>query len=507
MESERERGRSQGERGRSDRRSSRRDDRLTDAAAADPDGEFVAAADRTATPREFLWIWHSAQFSLGVVVLGSVPVSFGLGWWGSVTSTLIGLLIGTLVFAPLARFGMRTGATDAVSSAAHFGVRGRAITSAITLCVAIGFFAIAVWTGGTAVIVAGQRMFGTPAGDGALAAIIPIVAVAVVLVAVFGRQALLATYKMVTAIGGIVLLLLVVALLPGFEPSTAGGRLLLGGFWSTWALGVTFGSTVPVTYATLQGDYSRHLRPDTADRSAVVWNGAAMFLSNAIVLTIGIMASTMIRESSAPWVIALTGVVPSWFVAFVVVFGFFGTLPQGALCIYAAGLAANSLVRGASRVSCTLAMAGVGVGVLYIGAIAYDAINSIATFILFLLALIAPWTAIMLVGFAQRRGRYAPAELLGRGRYWFTGGVNFRALTAFLPAVVLGLLLAANPVYTGPLAGIAAGVDLSCIAPFVVAGTAYYVLCKVFPEREAEVADDRLATADQGRPHHPAEGI
>jgi purine-cytosine permease-like protein len=456
-------------------------DRPTDAAVVAPE------ADRSSTPREFLWIWHSAQFSFGVVVLGSVPVSFGLGWWGSVSSALVGLLIGTAVFAPLARFGMRTGATDAVSSAAHFGVRGRVVTNVITLCVAIGFFAIAVWTGGTAVVVAGQRLFGTPAGTGALAAVIPVVAIAVVLVAVFGHQALLTTYKAVTVIGGLVLLGLVFALLPGFDPSAAGGELLLGGFWPTWALGVTFGFTVPITYATLQGDYSSHLRPGTSDRSAVGWNGVAMFLSNAIALVIGIMATTMFVDTSVPWVIALTDVVPSWFVFFVVVFGFFGTLPQGALCVYAAGLTANSLVRRASRVTCTLAMAALGVGVLYVGAIAYDAIASISTFILFLLALIAPWSAIMLVGFALRGGRYAPAELLGRGRYWFTGGVNLRAMAAFLPAVVLGFLLAANPVYTGPLAGIAGGVDLSCVVPFLLAGAGYYLLCKVFPEREAEV--------------------
>jgi len=454
---------------------------------AQPTVEVAALPDRSSTPREFLWIWHSAQFSFGVVVLGSVPVSFGLGWWGSVTSALVGLLLGTLVFAPLARFGMRTGETDAVSSAAHFGVRGRVITTVITLCVAIGFFAIAVWTGATAVVVAGQRVFGTPAGTGALAAVIPVVAIAVVLVAVFGHRALLATYKIVTVIGGLVLLGLVVALLPGFDPGAPGGDLLLGGFWPTWALGVSFGVTVPITYATLQGDYSRHLRPDTTDSAAVGWNGLAMFLSNAIALVIGIMATTMFADPSVPWVIALTEVVPPWFVFFVVVFGFFGTLPQGALCVYAAGLAANSVVRGASRVACTLVMAAVGVGVLYVGAIAYDAISSISTFILFLLALIAPWSAIMLVGFALRGGRYAPSELLERGRYWFTAGVNLRAVAAFLPAVALGFLLAANPVYTGPLAGVAGGVDLSCVVPFVVAGTGYYLLCKAFPEREAEV--------------------
>ncbi|MFI9814241.1 purine-cytosine permease family protein [Saccharothrix variisporea] len=440
--------------------------------------ELVDPAERTTRPHEFLWIWHSAQFSFGVVVLGSVPVSFGLGWWGSVTSALVGLLIGTLVFAPLARFGMRTGATDAVSSAAHFGVRGRLVTTLITLCVAIGFFAIAVWTGATAVVAALQRLVGW--GD--LVVVVPPVALAVVLVAIFGYRALLTTYKTVTVIGGLVLAGLVVALSPGFDAGIS-GEPILGDFWRTWLLGVSFGVTVPITYATLQGDYSRHLRPGTTDRQAVWWNGVGMFLSNAIALLIGIMASTMITDHSVPWVIGLTDTVPSWFTAFVIVFGFFGTLPQGALCVYAAGVTANSLFRRASRVTCTAVVAVIGVLVLYLGAVVYDAIDSISTFILFLLLLIAPWSAIMLVGFARSGGRYVPEELLGRGRYWFAGGFDPRAFAAFLPAVALGFAFANNSVYVGPLADLAGGVDLSCVVPFAFAGGVYWLLWKAAPER------------------------
>ncbi|KAA2258882.1 transporter [Solihabitans fulvus] len=433
-----------------------------------------------------MWIWHSAQFSFGVVVLGSVPVTFGLSWWGSVSAVLVGLLIGTFAFAPLARFGMRTGATDAVSSAAHFGVRGRLITNLITLCVAIGFFAIAVWTGSTAVLAAGKRLIGTPTGPGALAVVIPLVAAAVVAVAVFGYGVLLATYKIVTVVGGLVLLAMVVVLAPHFDAGYHGGQLALGGFWQTWLLGVTFAATIPLSYATLQGEYSSHVAPKVSDRSAVLWNGVGMYLSNAIALSVGIFATTMFAGSTAPWVIALTDTVPAWFAVFVVVFGFVGTLPQGALCIYAAGITANTIARRASRVACTLVMSVVGVGVLYLGAVAYNAIDSISTFVLLLLALIAPWAAIMLVGFGLRRGRYAPEELLTpHGRYWFSGGVNLRAVAAFLPAVALGLLLTSNTIYTGPLANLAGGIDLSSVVPFLVAGGLYYLLCRISPERAA----------------------
>src|SRR5689334_10010527 len=99
--------------------------------------DLVPDAERTSSPREFLWIWNSAQFSLGTVVLGSVPVAFGLGWWASISSLLLGLLIGTVVVTPLVRFGKATGANDPVSSGAHFGVRGRLIGNVITVCTAI----------------------------------------------------------------------------------------------------------------------------------------------------------------------------------------------------------------------------------------------------------------------------------------------------------------------------------------------------------------------------------
>ncbi|WP_319018509.1 purine-cytosine permease family protein [Microbispora sitophila] len=455
-----------------------------------PDGE------RTASPREFLWIWHSAQFSFGTVVLGSVPVSFGLSWTASVTAILVGLLIGTAVFAPLVLFGKRTGANDPVSSGAHFGVRGRVVANVITIVVAIGFFSIAVWTGATAILAAGQRVLGTPAGPAGLAVTMPLMALAVVVVAVYGYGALLATYKAMTVIGGLVLLALVVVLLPRFDPGHAGGPYALGDFWRTWLLAVSFSATLPVSYSTFQGDYSRYLSPRTRDRAAVAYNGAAMYVSNALALIGGAYVTTMLKDGSAPWILGVADVVPRWFAVVVIAFGFAGTLPQAALCLYAAGLSANSILWrlrrvGDSRAAATWLMWVLGVATLYVGAIVFDAVESISTFVLILLVLVSPWSAIMLVGFALRRGRYDPDDLYGfarpghRGRYWFTGGFNLRALGAFVPAVVLGLLFVDNTIYTGPLAGLAGGVDLSCLVPFCTAALLYAALCLLFPERTA----------------------
>ncbi|MBP2702658.1 cytosine permease [Microbispora sp. RL4-1S] len=450
----------------------------------------IPDAERTASPREFLWIWHSAQFSFGTVVLGSVPISFGLSWAASVTSILVGLLVGTAVFAPLVLFGKRTGANDPVSSGAHFGVRGRVVANVITIVVAIGFFSIAVWTGATAILEAGHRVIGTPIGPAGLAVAMPLTALAVVVVAVYGYGALLATYKAMTVLGGLVLLALVVVLLPRFSPSYGGGgAYALGDFWRTWLLAVSFSATLPVSYSTFQGDYSRYLSPQVSDRAAVAYNGAAMYVSNAVALIVGAYATTMLKDPSLPWIAGVADVVPHWFAVVVIAFGLAGTLPQAALCLYAAGLSLNSILWRLPRAVSTWIMSLLGIAVLYLGAIVFDAVDSISTFVLVLLVLVSPWTAIMLVGFVTRRGRYDAEDLYGfahperRGRYWFWGGVNPRAIGAFVPAVALGLLFVNNTLYAGPLAGLAGGVDVSCLVPFCTAALLYFALCRLYPER------------------------
>ncbi len=94
-------------------------------AAAAHDGIApVPAAERTSRSSDFGWIWPSAQFSFGTVVLGALPVVFGLGWWPAASAILVGVAAGAALLAPLARFGVRTGVNDPVASGAHFGVRG-----------------------------------------------------------------------------------------------------------------------------------------------------------------------------------------------------------------------------------------------------------------------------------------------------------------------------------------------------------------------------------------------
>ena len=113
---------------------------------------------------------------------------------------------------------------------------------------------------------------------------------------------------------------------------------------------------------------------------------------------------------------------------------------------------------------------------LYVGTFALDAVNSITAMTLVLNGLAAPWVVVNLLGFLlARRGRYDPDDLQafnqGRrgGRYWFTGGWNLRAVVAWAAGSVFGLLAVQTELYTGPLANLAGGVDLSLLGSGAVA--------------------------------------
>jgi purine-cytosine permease-like protein len=60
---------------------------------------------------------------------------------------------------------------------------------------------------------------------------------------------------------------------------------------------------------------------------------------------------------------------------------------------------------------------------------------------------------------------------------------------------LVGLLCSATTIYTGPLAGIAGGVDLSFVAGMVTAAVAYLAIRAVFPESKRDAVPARAASS------------
>ncbi len=165
--------------------------------------------------------------------------------------------------------------------------------------------------------------------------------------------------------------------------------------------------------------------------------------------------------------------------------------PQGTIGLDGTGLDTSSLVPRLSRRQSTLMIAAVVVVLVYGGAFVWDVIPVINAFLVVLLVVTAPWIVIMTIGDFDRRADYLPDDLQvftrgeRGGRYWFHDGWNWRAVSAWSVASVLGLLFAvAEPIFTGPWAGAAGGVDLGFGLASLVAATLYIAALRIWPERQ-----------------------
>lgn len=452
--------------------------------------EFIPDAERDSRPANVATVFLGGNLAFSVIVFGWLPITFGLGWWSTVASCGVGIVLGTLLTAPMALLGPRTGTNNIVASGAHFGVTGRLIGSALTLAFALAYAAIAVWTSGDALVAASARLFGTPAGNGALAVGYGLIAVEIAAVALYGHATVVALQKVLVPLVGGLLLLGFVAFAGDFNAGYRGGDYLLGGFWQTWMLSVTVAAAGPLSYAPSLGDYTRRISHRRHSDLSVA--GAA-----ALGVGFGLFATTLFGAFTAvaignlgdSYVADLVAAAPGWYVLPILVIGLAGGVGQGVLNLYASGLDLEALIPRLSRVQTTLATAVIAVALLFVGVFVFDAVDSITAMTLVLNGLAGPWVAVNLVGFyLARRRHYDPDDLQvfnqrrRGGRYWFSGGWNPRALLAFAAGSIFGLLSVNTSLYVGPLADLADGIDLSLIGSAAIAAVLYAVALKIAPE-------------------------
>ncbi|MET0763514.1 MAG: cytosine permease [Blastococcus sp.] len=463
--------------------------------------DFVPPEDRNSRPRDVAAVWFGANMCFGTIVIGALPILFGLGWWAAFWAISIGTLLGTVFFGPMGLLGPRTGTNSAVSSGAFFGVVGRLVGSCVVLFIAIGFYALAVWTGGQAVVAGAHRLFGLPQEDLQFGIAYGLIGAITVVLALIGHATLVASQKVIAPFVAVLLVIGVLVKLPDFDPGYAGGEYLLGTFWPTWVLAMVTSASLALSYGPFANDYSRYL-PASQSRRGAQWASLGIFLGCWFALLFAAFFTSMMAPGTVDFVVGVVDVSPTWYAVPIVVIGLVGGFGQGSLALYGTGLDTSSLIPRLSRVKATLVVSVVGVGLVYLGALVWDALSLVSAFTVLLTVITAPWLVINVMGHLALRGRYVPEDLqvfnvgMTGGTYWFSGGWNFYAMAAWIPSVVLGLLFANTPpVLVGPWAGAAGGIDLSFLSAALVALVIYGAFIVLIPDR-ALPATSAVPTVD-----------
>lgn len=191
----------------------------------------IPPAERSSRPLDLFRLNFGGANTFATIILGSLPIAYGLSFRAAVAATVTGVILGAVVLSPMALFGPRNHTNNAVSSGAHFGVVGRIVGSFLSLLTAVTFFSISVWVSGDAVVGATKRLFGIDAGTTLRAVAYGLISVAVFVVCIYGYRFMLLVNKVAVVGGTVIMLAGFVAYAGQFDLSFSGtGTYALGSF-------------------------------------------------------------------------------------------------------------------------------------------------------------------------------------------------------------------------------------------------------------------------------------
>lgn len=464
---------------------------------------FIPEKHRHSRPSNVFWIMFGSCVTFPLIVLGWIPIALGLSFWQAMSAVFAGAVVGALFLAPMSLLSPKTGTNNPIGSSAHFGILGRIVGSALAILISILFTALAIWTGGDALAASFATLFGFGLGAGTQVLWYSILAVFVLLVAVYGHSTMLRLQKFSGPIAGGLMVLGVIVLWPLFDPSGSGsGELALGGFWPTWVAGAVPTALAVMGYSLAIGDWTRYISPTRFTSKQVSgWTIFGGVVGMGVPVMWGTFTASMLLDPTADYISSLVAISPLWYVVAIAIIGLASGTAQGTVNMYSTGLDLSSIFPRIKRVPATVFVGIVSYVVVILGVFIGTLIGNLTALLDLLSVGFAAFVVVVAVGYWNHRGQYDAHALQAfsrnekGGRYWFSGGWNWRALTAFAAGTVLGLLSLSTAWFVGPLVAIFGGIAFGFLIAAASSALIYVALLYLFPEDEADYASGSLRIA------------
>ncbi len=441
-----------------------------------PDGE------RHGRPLNQFTLWFGANMQITAIVDGALAVVFGADALWAIIGLTIGNILGGIVMALHSAQGPRMGLPQMISSRAQFGVLGAAIPLVLVIVMYLGFAA-------TGTVLSGQAINAILGVDATWVGIV-IFGLLTAAIAILGYKFIHHLGRIATVVGILGLGYLSVRVLGQLGPSTGSGLITNAHFdVVTFLLAISLGAGWQLTFGPYVADYSRYLPRDTPASKTFWATWAGSVIGSSWAMALGALIAS------------LPGAADGGFLANQV--GFIGKLAGGgliALVIYLVivigKLTVNSL-NAYGGFMCALTTVSAFTGTTYVRkgvravaicaflavsviialAASADFLTYFKNFVLLLLMVFTPWSAINLVDYylISRERFDIPAFYDVHGRY---GSWNWIALGTYAAGVVLQIPFLAQTLYTGPITDLLGGADISWLVGLVATAAIYYPLAR-----------------------------
>jgi purine-cytosine permease-like protein len=444
-----------------------------------------------------LWFMSNAQ--IATLAVGTFSVTGGGNLIWSLIAIIAGALTGTFFMAFHSAQGPQLGLPQMIQSRPQFGYVGALLVWAFAYLQYAGFNIFNT-------ILAGDALHTTVHGSSKMWIVVATLLAAVI--ALVGYDLIHGVERWLTLGFLVIFGVLTIAVLTLHYPARS---FDLGDFHWTPFL-IQFGAVAgyQISWAIYVSDYSRYLPPDVTVRRTFFWTywGSAlgaiwlMCLGAALAAWAGAKFDTIASLETAG------DHVFSGFGAIVLIFSTLGLISVTALNMYGGSLTLISAIDSITKVRPTAAVR--------IATIVFTAVLSLVPalligenflvnfedFLLLVLYLFVPWTAVNLVDYyIVRRGHYAIAEIFNpRGIY---GRWGWRGITAYLVGFAAMLPFLSTSKYTGFVAKALGGADISLFIGLPVAGILYYLFARsIDVEAETRVAEAEAKELERAAMQH-----
>jgi nucleobase:cation symporter-1, NCS1 family len=437
--------------------------------------DYIPERERHGELTSQFTLWLGANLQITAVVTGALAVVLGGDVFWSLVALLIGQMLGGTVMALHGAQGPQLGLPQMISCRVQFGVYG-AIIPILAVCVMyVGFSASGSVLAGQAV----AQLLHLDDGTG-----IVIFGCCIVVITLFGYRVIHMLGRVATVVGIVAFLYMFSRLFAAHDISGLLGERHFS--LNHFLLAMSLSASWQIAYGPYVADYSRYLprNSSTVGAFTAVWLGSV--LGSQISMTFGVFAAALggkeFEHHEVPYIVGLGS---SGTLATVLFFCIaFGKVMATTLNSYGSFMSMATIVSGFRRgVRIPIRhrfyyiVAGVGLAVL-LALLGRDSfLGSFEAFILFLLAVFTPWSAINLVDYYFfTRSRYdVPALSDPDGRY---GRWNALGITVYLAGIVVQMPFLSSTFYTGPLVERLGGADISWIVGLIVPATLYYALAR-----------------------------
>jgi len=449
----------------------------------------IAVDQRHGTAADLFTVWFGSNLMLLTIVTGGLAVTiFALPFGWAVAALVIGNLVGAVFMALHAAQGPTLGVPQMIQTRGQFGSVGSLLVVGIVIVMYVGFLASNLVLGGEALASAAPGVSDTPG--------IALVGVLGVVAAIWGHDLIHAYARVMSWVAGLVLLI-TFAWIIGVHGLPA-DFLSRNSVSASGLLGtISAGALWQIAYAPYVSDYSRYMPRETGVRPAFWASYWGCTLGSVLPMVLGAMIGLASDQKSlVSGLASLTGgIAPLVLIVFSV-----GIAAANAMNLYCGALSTLTFGQtlfarwrpGArARTITVVVLFGLSLAGALLGKDSF--LDTYTDFLLLLLYVLVPWTAINLVDYyLLRHGQYDVASFFRRdgGIY---GRVNAVAVQCYLIGILVQLPLVATPLYTGPLARAMGGLDLSWLVGLAVTGPGYYWLAR----RSQARRDARLARTEQ----------